>query len=113
MLFPRRRCDLGILTRDQFDGGAAQLQIGEVHGHAEARLLDMVARFYLESEDFGVKPFRPVRVGGDDLDMIDALEHNPPGISRLSMKACRARHVEGQVLLVGPIRGRYAAASPT
>src|SRR5579862_8870464 len=71
-----RRADRDAGEMDQFDGRAAQVEIGEVETRPVGPL-HLVARLQPEAENFGVELFGFSWLVGDDLDMVDALEHQP------------------------------------
>src|SRR5258707_15051935 len=72
---PRRGIDRRAVIGDQLDDGAGEIEIDEVDRHAETGALDAVPLLDREAEDFGVERDSPLRLIGDDLDMVDALEH--------------------------------------
>src|SRR5947209_1004494 len=78
MLLLRRGIDLDAVIGDQLDGRAAELQIDEIDRHAQAGALDAVPLPDREAENFGVEGDGLIRLVGDDLDMVDALEHAAP-----------------------------------
>src|SRR5579862_6470193 len=91
------------LIRDQLDGGAAEVEIGKVE-RAATRPVDMVARPHPEAEHFGVKPLALGRPVGDDLDMVDALEHS------LASLLSRVRPESSAVSSAAPIRNTLASS---
>jgi hypothetical protein len=61
------------VTHDANDDGAAEIEIDETEGRA--RPLDAIASLHPEPQHLGVELFGLCRFIGDDLDVVDPLEH--------------------------------------
>src|SRR5262249_2196584 len=93
MLLHRSGVDSSALVRDQFDDGAAEVQINDIDRHAHTGLLDPVSQFDSESQNFGIELDSSIKLIRDDLDMVDSLEHDrlprPLDRSGSAMRAAR------------------------
>src|SRR5262249_51270952 len=77
------------LIGDEFHRRPAQLHIGEIERQGPGRRLDLVPRPDLEAQHLGIEFDRLLRLVGDDLDVVDALEHSLPSgcVSRTDYSA--------------------------
>ena len=63
------------LEFDELHGRTTQIEIHDVQRRSRARTADPVLRANLEAEHLGVELNRSIELIGDDLDVIDSLEH--------------------------------------
>src|SRR5450830_1623413 len=63
-----------VAHHHQLDYGATKLQIDDLF---QRRVVDLLPFPYREAQDVAVKGNALLIVAGDDLDMVDSLEHDP------------------------------------